>query len=108
MIPFIAFFIFLFDIVWCAHVMNTPDEIRIIVFKMGSSRGLMGVIPFGGHIDPRVMSGARHSCRNVQNSLVNSITSDRINRIILIFVIEMILGEWFPSYRDSRIRSRHH
>lgn len=38
---------------WWAHVIDTPEAKRTDVLSRGTSRGLRGVIPVGGHRPPR-------------------------------------------------------
>ena len=42
---------------WCEYVTVAPDVRRRIVFRRGSSNGLIDSIPTGGHCPPRVTSG---------------------------------------------------
>jgi hypothetical protein len=47
-----AFLKLFFKISWCDHVMDTPDDNRMIVFKSGIFIGLNASIELGGHIWP--------------------------------------------------------
>ena len=49
---------FLFRIEWWVQVTVIPEEIRIIVFIRGMSKGLKGLIPRGGHSWPISIDGA--------------------------------------------------
>lgn len=42
---------------WWDHVTVNPEEIKIIVFKRGISKGLKGIIPKGGHVCPISIEG---------------------------------------------------
>ena len=48
---------FSFKIEWCVHVTVSPDEIKMIVFNKGISKGLKGMIPRGGHDCPISIAG---------------------------------------------------
>lgn len=49
---------FLFKIEWCVQVTVIPEEIKIIVFIRGISKGLKDLIPKGGHSWLISMEGA--------------------------------------------------
>lgn len=44
---------------WWAHVTVTPEANRTAVFKRGTSKGSIGVIPVGGHCPPSSGVGDR-------------------------------------------------
>lgn len=50
---------FIFNIEWWDQVIVNPEEIKIIVFKRGTSMGLNGLIPKGGQSWPISILGAR-------------------------------------------------
>jgi hypothetical protein len=54
---FAALFFILFIMEWCAHVTETPDERRRIVFSRGILIGLNEIIDIGGHICPSSIVG---------------------------------------------------
>lgn len=55
----------------------------------------------GGHASPISMFGAVEDWKNAQNSEMNSIISETINRIIPVFKVNLALAEWAPSFFDS-------
>jgi hypothetical protein len=42
---------------WCAQVIDTPEERRMIVFIRGIFSGLNIIIPSGGHLIPNSIFG---------------------------------------------------
>lgn len=44
---------------WCAHVIETPDARRTVVFNRGTSRGFKGIIPVGGQQPPKSWVGTK-------------------------------------------------
>lgn len=44
---------------WWAHVIETPEANKTDVFSSGTSKGLSGVIPVGGHSPPKSWVGTR-------------------------------------------------
>jgi hypothetical protein len=54
---FVALFFILFIMAWCAHVTDTPDDRRRIVFSSGILIGLNEIIDIGGHICPSSIVG---------------------------------------------------
>lgn len=46
-------------IAWCAHVTVIPEANRTAVLRRGTSMGLSGKIPLGGHCPPSSGVGAR-------------------------------------------------
>jgi hypothetical protein len=42
---------------WWAHVIEIPDDNKIIVFNRGIWKGLKGVIPLGGQFIPISIAG---------------------------------------------------
>lgn len=67
---------------WCAQVTVTPEARRIAVFRRGTSRGLRGLIPAGGHCPPNSGVGARLEWKNAQKKPRKKNASDVMNRII--------------------------
>lgn len=46
-------------ILWCAHVMVTPEERSTAVFRRGTRNGLRGLMPVGGQVTPISTLGAK-------------------------------------------------
>lgn len=55
---FLSFILFLIKLKW-DHVIENPDEIKIIVLRRGISKGLNKIIPLGGHMAPISILGER-------------------------------------------------
>jgi hypothetical protein len=91
-----AFFIWFLEIMWWDVVINTPDDARRIVFNRGMWMGMRGLIPRGGHLLPRLMSGNQYSWMNDQNNLTNSRISDRMKIIREFFIKVWINFVCFP------------
>jgi hypothetical protein len=73
---------FLFKIEWWVQVTVIPEEIRIIVFIRGISKGLKGLIPRGGHSWPISIDGAREEWKYAQKNEMKKKISEIINKII--------------------------
>jgi len=73
---------FLFKIEWWAQVTVIPEEIRIIVFIKGISKGLKGLIPKGGQSWPISIDGASEEWKYAQKNEIKKKISEIINRII--------------------------
>jgi hypothetical protein len=69
-------------ILWCAHVTVAPEARRTAVFKRGTLKALIGVIPVGGQVHPISGVGARALWKNAQKNAKKKQTSDKIKRII--------------------------
>lgn len=67
---------------WCAHVIEIPEDNRIVVLSNGICKGLKGVIPLGGHIIPSSILGESLLCRKAQKNDTKKNTSETINKII--------------------------
>lgn len=67
---------------WWAHVTVTPDASKTAVFSRGTLKGLIGVIPVGGHLHPNSGVGAKLLWKKAQKNARKNSTSDAINRII--------------------------
>jgi hypothetical protein len=67
---------------WWAHVTVTPEARRTAVFKRGTLKGLIGVIPTGGQQQPSSGVGARLLWKKAQKKAKKKHTSDKMNRII--------------------------
>ena len=59
-----------------------PEDNRMVVFSMGTSKGLMASIPTGGHTLPTSMFGLRDAWKNAQKKARKKKTSELIKRII--------------------------
>lgn len=92
----------------CAHVIETPEDNKIIVFNRGMLIGLNGLIPIGGHCIPISIVGANLLWKNAQKKDEKNITSDIINKIIPHFILLTTFFVWSPWKVDSRTTSRHH
>jgi len=91
-----------------AHVIVIPDLSKIIVFNKGILIGLNEIIPFGGHNNPISKVGDNLLWKNDQKKEAKNKTSDKINKIIPIFILEITFSVCNPWNVDSRITSRHH
>lgn len=70
------------SIAWCDHVTVSPEEIKIIVFIRGISKGLNGLIPRGGHNCPISIAGANEEWKYAQKKEKKNKISEIINKII--------------------------
>lgn len=91
-----------------AQVIEHPLERRIIVFSKGTSKGLIGVIPAGGHIFPSSKVGWRDEWKKAQKNAKKKNTSDLINRSIPSRIPFSTFSVCFPWNVASRVTSRHH
>lgn len=90
------------------HVTLTPEDTKIIVFKRGTSQGLKGWTPNGGHCEPSSILGDNLEWKNAQKKETKKKTSEVINKIIPAFKpLETILlcSPWLVLSRET---SRHH
>lgn len=62
--------------------MVAPDDSKTAVFSSGTSIGLSGVIPAGGHSAPSSGVGTRLTWYNVQKKPRKKRISDTMNNII--------------------------
>lgn len=67
---------------WCDHVTVTPDANSTAVFSRGTSNGLSGSTPVGGHSAPNSGAGTRLTWYRVQKNPKKKNTSDTMNSII--------------------------
>lgn len=95
-------------ILWWAHVIETPDLIKIRVFNKGTFTGLNGLVFSGGHICPISKFGLMLEWKNDQKNLVKNNTSDVINSNIPIFNPFVTMFWWNPSFLDSLMVFFHH
>lgn len=85
-----------------------PDDTRMMVFRSGTWKGLNGVTPVGGHVDPISKVGESLLWKNAQKNEKKNNTSDVINRIIPHFNPFNTTIECNPCRAPSYEISRHH
>ena len=93
---------------WWEYVTVTPDDNNITVFSKGTSNGLIGSIPIGGHWAPNCIVGDKALWKNAQNIAKKNKASETINKRIPVFNPFCTAKVWFPKYVPSLITSRHH
>lgn len=93
---------------WWAHVTVTPEARRMAVFRRGTSKGLSGLIPVGGHCPPSSGVGTKLEWKNAQKNPRKKNASDVMNRIIPYRSPFCTVGVWWPWNVLSRTMSRHH
>lgn len=79
---------------WWHQVMLAPEPNKIEVFNNGTPKGLIIVIPFGGHEHPISTEGDKEEWKKAQKKLKKNKISDTINSIIPIFNPIATLLEW--------------
>lgn len=92
---------------WCLHVIEIPDESKIIVFSKGTFIGLNASILWGGQFWPISMHGLILAWKYAQKKDTKNKISEVINRIIPILSPSTILLKWDPCLRASRTTSFH-
>ena len=60
----------------------TPEASKTAVFNRGTAKGLMGVIPVGGHVHPSSGVGARLLWKKAQKKAKKKSTSEAMNKIM--------------------------
>merc|ERR1711936_43041 len=85
-----------------------PDEIRIIVFKRGTWKGLKTWIPNGGHKLPTSTVGESLLRKKAQKKLKKKKTSETMNNAIPHRSPSSVIEVWRPWIAPSREISRHH
>jgi len=93
---------------WWAHVTETPEVNKIIVFNKGIWNGLNGVIPIGGQFIPNSILGDRLLWKKLQKKETKKKISETINKIIPHFNPLITQIVWRPWKVPSREISRHH
>jgi hypothetical protein len=93
---------------WWAHVIETPEDNKMIVFIRGMFRGLNSLIPKGGQIAPSSGLGEILLWKKAQKNEKKNNTSEVMKKIIPNFIPSITLLGWAPSKVDSRKTSRHH
>jgi hypothetical protein len=78
------------------------------VFKRGTEKALIGLMPVGGHVHPSSGVGARLLWKNAQKNAKKNRTSEAINRIIPQRSPKVTGKVWNPINVASRTTSRHH
>lgn len=78
------------------------------VFSKGTSRGLRGLMPVGGHWPPSSGVGTRLEWKNAQKKPKKKNASDVMKRIIPYRKPFCTVGVWWPWNVLSRTMSRHH
>jgi len=73
---------FLLSMEWWDQVTVNPEEMRIIVFIRGISKGLKGLIPKGGQSCPISILGDSEEWKYAQKKEKKNSTSEMINKII--------------------------
>lgn len=95
-------------ILWCDQEIEIPEEIKIVVFNKGISKGLKGKIFNGGHIAPISILGDNLLWKKAQKKEIKKKISEIINKIIPNFNPHNTYEEWRPWRAASRETSRHH
>lgn len=71
-----------FIILWWAHVIEAPDDRRMIVFRRGTWKAGIVEIFFGGQDIPKSMFGDRDLWKNAQKNDEKNRISEAMNRTI--------------------------
>lgn len=96
------------EMLWWVHVTVMPEASRMAVFNRGTSSGLRGLIPVGGHCPPSSGVGARLEWKNAQKKPRKKNASDVMNKAIPYRRPFWTGGVWCPWNVLSRMMSRHH
>ena len=91
-----------------AQVIEQPLERRIIVLSNGTSNGLIGVIPTGGHMLPNSNVGCNEEWKKAQKKAKKKNTSDLMNKSIPMRIPFSTFMVCLPWKVASRVTSRHH
>ena len=91
----------------CAQVIVAPLESKIVVFKRGTSNGLIPEIPAGGQTLPTSILGLKEEWKKAQKKAKKKNTSEQINNTIPIRRPSSTLLVWAPRWVASRATSRH-
>lgn len=101
--------LFSFNInLWCDHVIEAPEEMRIKVFNSGTFNGLNGLIAFGGHSCPSSIVGEILLWKNAQKNATKNKISDVINSSMPSCSPLFTFFVWFPCLIASFEMSIHH
>ena len=88
--------------------MVAPLDSRMVVFKRGTSNGLMAEIPVGGQTLPTSMLGLKEEWKKAQKKAKKKNTSEEINNTMPIRRPSSTLLVCAPRCVPSRVMSRHH
>jgi len=92
----------------CAHVIVAPEDSRMVVLSKGTSKGLMALIPEGGHADPISTLGLSAAWKKAQKNARKKNTSELMNSTIPRRMPLSTLRVCLPWKVASRVTSRHH
>ena len=92
----------------CAQVTEHPLESKITVLSKGTSNGLIGTMPVGGHTLPSSTLGLKEEWKKAQKNAKKNATSEEINSIIPSRIPFSTFLVCFPWNVASRETSRHH
>jgi len=73
-----------------------PDDKRIVVLSIGTSKGLIASIPTGGHTLPTSMFGLSEAWKKAQKKARKKKTSEQIKRTIPMRIPLSTLRVCFP------------
>ena len=93
---------------WWDHVTEIPEDNKIRVFRRGTSSGLKGIKPTGGHVAPSSEEGARLLWKKAQKKEKKKKISETINKIIPQRSPNSTIFEWSPWKVLSLEISFHH
>lgn len=93
---------------WWAQVTVTPEANSTAVFNKGTLKGLIGIIPVGGHLHPSSGVGASLLWKKAQKKAKKNKISDAINNTIPHRSPFVTKDVWCPRKTLSRTTSRHH
>src|SRR5437868_10926748 len=91
-----------------AHVTDTPELTKMIVFSRGTFIGLKELILLGGQFNPISIFGEILEWKYAQKNEKKNITSEVMNRIIPIFSPLEIDKKWAPCLVVSFTMFFHH
>lgn len=92
---------FFIKIEWWHHVTETPELIKISVFRSGTFMGLKGLVDEGGQFCPISIFGLTLEWKYDQKKLMKNNTSDVINKIMPIFNPFITIFWCIPSFLAS-------
>lgn len=95
-------------IAMCAQVIVAPLDSKIVVFRRGTSNGLIVEIPVGGHTLPTSILGLKEEWKKAQKKAKKKNTSEEINNTMPIRRPFSTLSVCAPRWVPSRVTSRHH
>ena len=83
---------------WWETVAVIPEDKRTIVFKSGTSKGLIEFVPMGDQLRPTSMFGLTLASKKAQKKPKKNITSLKINKTIPYFSPSTTIGLWSPAW----------